>query len=88
MNGSITHQDTITYYFVKADEVDYSLLPKAKTKTVDITLKDLIITDKFYRVRSGRCWQLWVMRNGFAIPVMQRRGGCFVVSIELNDMNA
>ncbi|MGR6502011.1 hypothetical protein [Shewanella sp. Koi 1] len=85
MNRSTTHQDTITYYFATAKDVDYSLLAKAKTKTVDITLKDLIITDKFYRVRSGRCWQLWVMRNGFAIPVMQKRGGCFVVSLELND---
>ncbi len=83
MKTSSTREQNIKQYFDKAEEIEYSLLPKAETKTSGITLKELITTDKLFRVRSGCCWQLWVIRNGIAMPVMQRRGGCFVVSIEL-----
>ncbi|WP_417761221.1 MULTISPECIES: hypothetical protein [Gammaproteobacteria] len=88
MKTSSTREQNIKQYFDKAAEIEYSLLPKAKTKHNEITLKELIATDQLFRVRSGRCWQLWILRKGIAMPVMQRRGGCFVVSIEFTEFSA
>lgn len=88
MKTSSTREQNIKQYFDKAEEIEYSLLPKAETKRHEITLKELITTDKLFRVRSGRCWQLWILRKGIAMPVMQRRGGCFVVSIEFTEFSA
>lgn len=61
------------------------MLKRLMHKGDDATLRELTCDDEFYLIASGSRYQLWTIRHGYAVPVSQRQGGCFVVSIEVGD---
>ncbi|MBM7071817.1 hypothetical protein JQC92_07140 [Shewanella sp. 202IG2-18] len=65
----------------KAKVVDFCNLIRETNREYDIVLNTVAPTDKPCLVKSGDRFQLWVLRNDIAYPVLQRRGSSFVVTV-------